>query len=146
MGSLRGMWSNGRRRTDLESKSIKLFKQCAKPGLLEMTVAGERVWNSSIRHCDKRNAVSERPFLVGSLPEQINATVKQLRTRSDNSDVRGTFRVSSNSKKAERFSGMENASATSVRTHAVVTSDGEEAPNCVALSWAASRSLSKARK
>ena len=103
------------------SVNVRSFQQSLKAGLLEMMVARQRLGNPLLGHNNKRNAVGQRPRLVGPAGIQIDTLLEKFQTGRDNDDVGIGAKSCKSSLKPPRFAGSASASATSVSTQAVVT-------------------------
>ena len=69
------------------SVNVRSFQQSLKAGLLEMMVARQRLGNPLLGHNNKRNAVGQRPRLVGPAGIQIDTLLEKFQTGRDNDDV-----------------------------------------------------------
>ena len=56
---------------------VPLFQQGYKAGLLEMVIAGQCLGNAVALHDHERDAIGERPFLVGTLGIEIRPILQK---------------------------------------------------------------------
>lgn len=67
---------------------IELLEQSHEAGLFEMVIAGECLGNAVLLHHVERDAVGQRPLLVGTAIVQLNAAPKCRLVRPNNHIVR----------------------------------------------------------
>jgi hypothetical protein len=98
----------------------RLFQERLESGLFEVMITGQSVRDLVVGHNDKGDAISQGPLFVGTRCVQIETPLENRGRWPDDRDRRVGFEPANQGHGVQRCGGAANASATSVRTQAVV--------------------------